>query len=724
MTAENKKSALLFLIPFLTTFIFYFLTVCRTVYTGDSGELAFAIYTMGIAHPPGYPLLTLLGKFFLTIIPGNPAYVLNLMSALLASAAVGAGAFVIRVVLFNIEERDRVPTILISAATSAIWGFSNALWASAVGLEVYSLGMLLFQLSLLSLLKFLESRNWNLVIASGYFMFLGLANHLTIVSLALPILVILLVHRAPLNVWLFLAGLLVISVAAYLYIPFRSSHYPIADWDHPASFGALIDHITAQRYRGFISGIVPENYFGNLWRSVRIWAAQAPLWLFPLGIIGIVLPTSIKPKPRLILLAIVAFNLLAVALYDIPDVEQYYLPSFFISTAGLALFLLWIFKRLSSTTSRIGVLAILAFITLLTLARNYERNDQSENRLGYIYGMNILNCVPSNSIIISVADNSNSSLYYLHHVEGIRKDLEIYDPVMTFIGLKRKYGFDLEKPGMTGQEACFKLLSSYPEKSYLVKEHLLRKGTVFNYSDLSLTTHGMVYRWGQWPMDHGVWGKIEIAKFDNPELSLDFKGTIMLSNMHLCIGEDLLALGDTSRALTEFRKARDACARSDEASVHNSLGIFFRRQRWQAMAQEEYELALKSAHLTAFEEANILVNLGNLRKDKGEFSTAGEYYHKALEINSGNTDALYNLALADAYLALNRGEYADATSHFETALTLPGADPRLLFNLGVLYDKSLNDTAKAIRNYKRFVDIAPGLPESQAARHRIDELSK
>jgi Tfp pilus assembly protein PilF len=718
----DKKS--LFLIPFLTTFAFYFLTLCRTVYTGDSGELAFAIYTMGLAHPPGYPLLTLLGKFFLTIIPGNPAYVLNLMSALLASAAVGAGAFVIRAILFDREERDQILAILISAVTAAIWGFSNALWATAVGLEVYSLGMLLFQLSLLSLLKFLESKNWKLLIAAGYFLFLGLANHLTIISLAPPILVIMLVRRTPSRVWLLLAGLFVISIAAYLYIPLRSAHYPIADWDHPTSFRAMMNHITASRYRGFISGLVPENYFENLWRSVKIWADQTPLFLVPIGFVGLILPTGIRPKQRLILLSIVVLNLLTVALYDIPDIEQYYLPTFFISIAGLASLVIWVFKRLRISNARAAAFSVLTLVTLLTLAKNYGRNDQSENRLGYTYGMNILNCVPPNSILISVADNSNSSLYYLHYVEGVRKDLEIYDPVKTFIILRRKYGFDKLNPQMTGQEACFKLLSSYPEKSYLVKEHLLRMGTPFSYHDLTLTTHGMVYRWGKWPLDPGAWQKIEIPEFDNPELTIDFKGSIMLSNLHLCIGEDLLALGDTSRALTHFREGRDACAFSDEASVHNSLGIFFRRQGWPGMAQEEYELALSSAHLTAFEKANIFVNLGNLRKDRGDFAAAAELYNKALKIKGDNTDARYNLSLAEAYSALNRGDYAGAARYFEAALATPGADPRLIFNLGVLYDKSLNDTAKAIDYYRRFAGLAPGLAESQAAAQRIRELTK
>ncbi|HAW50625.1 TPA: hypothetical protein DCX16_06725 [bacterium] len=38
-------------------------------------------WTLGIAHPPGYPLYTLFGKLWMTIIPiGNIAFRMNMVS--------------------------------------------------------------------------------------------------------------------------------------------------------------------------------------------------------------------------------------------------------------------------------------------------------------------------------------------------------------------------------------------------------------------------------------------------------------------------------------------------------------------------------------------------------------------------------------------------------------------------------------------------------------------
>lgn len=72
----------------LISFIVYLLTLAPTVYWGDSGELITVAYTLGIAHPSGYPTYTLLGHLFTYIPFGSIAWRVNLMSAVFASLAV------------------------------------------------------------------------------------------------------------------------------------------------------------------------------------------------------------------------------------------------------------------------------------------------------------------------------------------------------------------------------------------------------------------------------------------------------------------------------------------------------------------------------------------------------------------------------------------------------------------------------------------------------------
>src|SRR3989338_3480724 len=73
---------------FFVTFAIYIRTLCPTVYVGDSGQLIAAAYTLGIPHPPGYPIYCLVGKLFNYIPVGSIAYRMNLMSAFFASATV------------------------------------------------------------------------------------------------------------------------------------------------------------------------------------------------------------------------------------------------------------------------------------------------------------------------------------------------------------------------------------------------------------------------------------------------------------------------------------------------------------------------------------------------------------------------------------------------------------------------------------------------------------
>jgi hypothetical protein len=66
----------------------YVTTLAPSVLPGDSGEFQFAVPTLGIPHPTGYPLYLVLGKLLSLVPVGSIAYRLNLLSAIAASGAV------------------------------------------------------------------------------------------------------------------------------------------------------------------------------------------------------------------------------------------------------------------------------------------------------------------------------------------------------------------------------------------------------------------------------------------------------------------------------------------------------------------------------------------------------------------------------------------------------------------------------------------------------------
>ncbi len=70
-------------------------TLAPDVLVGDSGEFQFTGPILGIPHPTGYPLYTLLGKVWSLLPVGTVAYRINLSSACYLAAAVGLVAWLI-----------------------------------------------------------------------------------------------------------------------------------------------------------------------------------------------------------------------------------------------------------------------------------------------------------------------------------------------------------------------------------------------------------------------------------------------------------------------------------------------------------------------------------------------------------------------------------------------------------------------------------------------------
>jgi hypothetical protein len=147
--------ALLSGVALLAPLVVYVLTLARDVTVTDSGELAAAAATLGIAHPPGYPLFTLLGWAFIHLVPVETViFRVGLVSALAAAAT---ALFIHRLALRLLAE----PEPGSAAATGALGGallyaFSRTPWSQAVVAEVYTLQALLVVLFLLACARALK----------------------------------------------------------------------------------------------------------------------------------------------------------------------------------------------------------------------------------------------------------------------------------------------------------------------------------------------------------------------------------------------------------------------------------------------------------------------------------------------------------------------------------------------------------------------------------------
>lgn len=109
-------------------------TVCPTVPFGDGGELIAAAACLGVAHPPGYPLYTLLGWLALQIPLGEPALRMNVLSALFGAIACAVAARIAR----------RWSGSSLAAAVAGLGlAVSGTFWSIATVAEVYTLHLAL-----------------------------------------------------------------------------------------------------------------------------------------------------------------------------------------------------------------------------------------------------------------------------------------------------------------------------------------------------------------------------------------------------------------------------------------------------------------------------------------------------------------------------------------------------------------------------------------------------
>ena len=133
---------------------------------------------LGIAHPPGYPLYTLIVHLFTRLPFGNAALLGHLSSAVLGALACGGVYCCARL----------LGASLVPALTAAwLFAVSEQFWSQAIITEVYTLNALLFfSTYALALLGVRDPRRGWPLLAAAVTWGAGLANHWPLMVLATP----------------------------------------------------------------------------------------------------------------------------------------------------------------------------------------------------------------------------------------------------------------------------------------------------------------------------------------------------------------------------------------------------------------------------------------------------------------------------------------------------------------------------------------------------------
>ena len=226
---HNRLNAYLALAVFLISELVYVLTMAPTFSFWDCGEFVAVAYTLGVPHPPGTPIFTVLGRLFTMIPIGDIGARVNLISTLFSALTVMITYLVIirfiRIYRQTPPDEWSLPE-KISAYSAGVIGafalaFSDSFWFNAVEAEVYAMSMFFNTVVVWLILKWYEvadeegNEKWILLIAYAFGLALGV--HLQALLAFFAIALVYYYKRYEISVGSF-AVLVVVSSAIFFVI--------------------------------------------------------------------------------------------------------------------------------------------------------------------------------------------------------------------------------------------------------------------------------------------------------------------------------------------------------------------------------------------------------------------------------------------------------------------------------------------------------------------------
>ncbi|XP_053801623.1 transmembrane protein 260 isoform X2 [Vidua chalybeata] len=359
---------------------------------GDAGELITAAYELGVAHPPGYPLFTLLAKVATELPGGSPAFRVNLLCGLLGAAA----ASLLFCTVFRLSG-SYAGGIL----AAGVFSFSRLTWQWSITAEVFSLNNLFVGLLMALTAHFEEAstaKERSKISKLGAFCCgLSLCNQHTIVlyvACVVPwVLSRLFRKRAKSETGSSMGEMLLFQLAQM-----RS------ELSLPVLALALV---------ACVSTALPKKQQ----KSPVIWLFTGMLCLYSLFFAWRANLDVTKP----LFLGVV---------------ERFWLQSSAVVAvlAGLGLATLASLGR-GTVLEGTWLLPCLQWLPALALVAsqlwaNYSTCDQSNNYVVDKFARNVLSSMPVGAVILLRGDLPGNALRYLHYCEGMRPDITLVDQEM------------------------------------------------------------------------------------------------------------------------------------------------------------------------------------------------------------------------------------------------------------------------------------------------------
>ena len=416
----------------------------------DTAELQVVAPLMGTAHPTGFPTYVLLGWLASVLLQpfGDPAFRMNLFSAICVAVAAGVTVDLVRVLT-----RSR----WIGAVAGLGLALTPQVWAIGTHAEAHSLHLALVAILLYLLVGWEDRRRaptddprheradrW--LVAATVVFGLAVGNHSLTLLLAPAIAAYVIavepgiVRRVRL-IATCLAALAITLVVVYLELPLRAGPFraPLV-YGQPDTWDGFRYIVLAEQFRGSV-----ENPFGNLDTKMTDLVGRTAR---EFGFIAVLVPfgflvTAIN-RPRYALLTGISVGLTVffAASYDNAAIERYYLGPILMAWTWLAILIAAIVGVLARAQVlrrvadwhplvrpiAVGVLAvgILLAPALLDVSDRARAADRSKDTIAQRWLDRVVDVLEPNAVVVSWWSYS-TPLWYGKHIEGRLPGVDIID---------------------------------------------------------------------------------------------------------------------------------------------------------------------------------------------------------------------------------------------------------------------------------------------------------
>ena len=413
----------------------YALTSPRTVSLEDDGLFILSSYFLGIEHPPGYPLFTLIAHFFSKLPFGSVAYRVHLTSAFFG-ALTGAAAWLCARRLIP----GRLPAYLVALGL----GFSPVFWSQAIIAEVYTLNTFFFLVLVYLGLRACppgetpDPADRSVLPLMAFLFGLSLTNHWPLMLLVAPSFAILLwprrmeiLKRLPLLLVLFALGLLPYLWMIYLsWAPLPISFDgPLQSWAEVWYFisragyrevdtSPAANWLDRIKFFQFLVGqiLVQFAVLGSLVAGIGVWAQRRA---FGNRIAAFLAAAFLGPSVLLLLLLGFEHDSVSEHVFQV-----YPLPAYAVLALWMGLGFAWLRRRyaIGVAPATGGCVAVLSLMLFLGSRSNLLENYDWAAR----YAHAVLRALPPNAILFVKGDVDLGPIGYFHMIENYRPDITLY----------------------------------------------------------------------------------------------------------------------------------------------------------------------------------------------------------------------------------------------------------------------------------------------------------